>query len=197
MSKSNKTCLCQDWMSGSCPFMAAECKFAHGSDDMCYTSLATFKGPPSTKVPLPSFTYRDRPTNTSHPARFERDGNVFMEQKPSKKRMSNLSGSLPNQTKAVAAAEGIATMASTCLPQASSSDRTHESEATFTVDSICALQVPTMDSMHDLRVRSSISAVDTMDSMHAFQAGSCISTVESLPDILNSLRRKCGPSDCM
>jgi len=105
-----KTCLCQDWMSGSCPLMAAECKFAHGSDDMRYTSLAALRGPPGTKVPLASFTYRDWPTNTSHPARFERDGNVFMEQKPSKKRTSNLSDSLPNQRKTVAAAEGIATM---------------------------------------------------------------------------------------
>jgi len=87
----SKTCLCQDWMSGSCPLMAAECKFAHGSDDMRYTSLAAIKGPPGIKVPLPSFIYKKWPTNKSHPVRFERDGNVFVEQEPSKKHVCNLS----------------------------------------------------------------------------------------------------------
>jgi len=123
-----KTCLCQDWMNGSCALMAAECKFAHGGDDMRYTSLAALRGPPGTKVPLPSFIYKNWPTNTLHPARFERDGNVFMEKEPSKKHITNLTDSVPNQTQAVAAAERITTTVSTYLPQVSTSDRTYESE---------------------------------------------------------------------
>jgi len=190
-----KTCLCQDWMNGSCALMAAECKFAHGGDDMRYTSLAALRGPPGTKVPLPSFIYKNWPTNTLHPARFERDGNVFMEKEPSKKHITNLTDSVPNQTQAVAAAERITTTVSTYLPQVSTSDRTYESEKKATVDSMCSLQISTMDSMHDLGAGSSILAVNTMDSMYAFQAGSCISTVESLPDILKSLRSKGARSD--
>jgi len=49
-------------------------------------------------------------------------------------------------------AEGIATIALTHPPQANRSDRGHESEKTFTADSICSLQVTTMDSLRDLQV---------------------------------------------
>jgi len=75
-----KTCICENWLKGSCPLQAVQCKFAHGYDDLRSTSLRAPRGPRGTKLPMPTFTANDnQKTKSQFKAKFERAGDMFEE----------------------------------------------------------------------------------------------------------------------
>jgi len=75
-----KTCICQNWVNGSCPLQAEDCNFAHGHDDLRSTSLRAPTGPRGTKVPIPTFPGTDhQKIKRQTKAKFEWAGDMFEE----------------------------------------------------------------------------------------------------------------------
>jgi len=194
-----KTCMCVDWERGACPLTAAECKFAHGSEDLRSTSLRAPRGPLSTKVPLPHIAQGKQEAHKSHKVKFEKAGGMFeffeddsfqhMEQEPVTKHI-NSSPSVQAQ---------IASMAPMATAGADSSMVTFQSARTHAMDSIPVLRANftseslgtiTADPMQDLQAGHSISTLASINafatsSIDILPATSAVSTRESLPDFIS------------